>query len=524
MNLLQHPHSRIFLTVHDRPMAQRLRSDAIAGIGARAAIVSLTRLLNQGLILISPVILVRLLSVEDFGRYREFLVYATVLISIAGFGINSSLLRFVPDDPERGWRFVDQAALLTLASSLLVTGSVFVLDSAMAGQLLGEFGARVALYVLLFVNLDFWEFLWLSERRSYAVLGYTTTRLVGRIVVVTVTAFFTGSVDALIQALILLEAVRLTISALAWRARARRIEDPGDYRWREQLRFCVPFGSALVLVAMNKSLGALFVAKMLGPVALAYYSIGVYVQPVITVLRNSLSDVLLPEMVREQGRSRPEQLHLWRRATVAAAVALIGTGVVLVRFAEPLIETFFSSKYVAAVPIFQLFVLTFLREIIDFAVPLRALDRTGAILRSNVLALLINAGLLILLLPQWGVSGAVAAFLVARAIEGVYLAHETARAYGIRMRALADWGDLLKIGVAAALAYVVIAPSFWMEHMGIMGVALGALSYLAAFAVLLVTFRIPEASRVANLLRAATVLVAKRALRRARRSCVRSRS
>ena len=67
-------------------------------------------------------------------------------------------------------------------------------------------------------------------------------------------------------------------------------------------------------------LGALFVAKMLGPVALAHYSIGVYVQPVITVLRNSISDVLLPEMVGSGRDSQADPLELWRRSTVVTAI------------------------------------------------------------------------------------------------------------------------------------------------------------------------------------------------------------
>ena len=171
-------------------------------------------------------ILVRLLSVEDFGHYREFLVYAALLISIAGFGISTSLLRFVPDNPERSWRLVNQTALLTLASSTIVAGGAFALDALFDGRLLGGYGMRVALYVYLFVNLDFWEFLWLSERRSFAVLGYTTARLVARIAVVTITAALTRDVDAIILSLLVLEAVRLAISAAGWRLRARKVEHP----------------------------------------------------------------------------------------------------------------------------------------------------------------------------------------------------------------------------------------------------------------------------------------------------------
>ena len=47
----------------------------MAGLTRQALIVSASRFINQGLMVISPVILVRLLTVQDFGEYREFLMY-----------------------------------------------------------------------------------------------------------------------------------------------------------------------------------------------------------------------------------------------------------------------------------------------------------------------------------------------------------------------------------------------------------------------------------------------------------------
>lgn len=457
--------------------------------------------MNQGLVLISPIILVRLLTVEDFGRYREFLVYVTLLISIAGFGINSSLLRFIPNNPQSGWRFVNQAVLMTFTSSVLVTGSTLVLDLLLGGRLIGEYAVWVALYVFLFVNLDFWEFLWLAEKRSFAVLGYTTARITARIVVVTTTAALTRDINAIIISLVCLEAVRLAVSAIGWQARARRARILGSPMWREQLQYCLPFGAALMLVTVNKSMGSLLVAKLLGPVALAHYAIGIYVQPVITVLRNSLSDVLLPEMVSQNRSDQPDRLVLWRRTTVVTAIFLIAAGVVLARFAEILVITLFSEKYRPTIAIFQLFLLVFLRESMDFSIPLRAQNQTTPIVRSNLLAILINAALLFVLLPLWGVLGAVAAFVFSRFVEGAYLGWQTMRVYKVSVAEIAPWSDLCKVVIAASLATLVLYGEFWTERLGIFGVILGGAAYSAVLFVLLMLLRIPEATMLLRLVR-----------------------
>ena len=48
----------------------------MAPLAHRAAYLSLARLANYGLMLVSPIVLARVLTVEDFGHYREFLLYA----------------------------------------------------------------------------------------------------------------------------------------------------------------------------------------------------------------------------------------------------------------------------------------------------------------------------------------------------------------------------------------------------------------------------------------------------------------
>jgi O-antigen/teichoic acid export membrane protein len=467
----------------------------------RAVAISATRLMNYGLLLISPMVLVRLLSEQDFGRYREFLVYSTLFAGIAAFGINSSLLKFVPGDPAAKWRYVFQANLMTLASSVIVTAAMLLANLLFKGELVGEYAVPVALYVLVAVNLDFWEFLWLAEKYSTAVLRYTTARLVARIVVVIGAAASTRDVTTIVYALIGLEAVRLAISAIAWRSCVRRSAHGTTGSWREQWKYCLPFGSAMVAVSISKSIAPMFVAKMMGPAALAQYAIGTYLQPVVNVVRNSLSDVVLPEMSSKAGQPQNEPLRLWQRTSVVTAIFMFPITVLLARFAETLIVTLFSDTYLPAVPVFQIYLLVFLRETIDFGVPLRAINRNAPILHSTSLSIAVRLVLLVLAIPIWGLVGAVTAVVIARFVEGSYLAARLARAYDESLRSLVPWWELFKILAAAVFAGAVIYPDFWTKQLGFFGIIPASALYLVLFVLFLSRLKIPEVSVLLSRLR-----------------------
>lgn len=466
---------------------------SVAGLARRAGIIAVARFANQALIILSPIILVRLLSVAEFGRYREFLLYVGLLTSIAAFGINNSLLYFVPVNRDDAWRYVRQAVLLTALNSVAGAVILVALNAMLDGALVGELAVPVALYVLLFANVDFWEFLWLAKQRPGACIAYTSGRLVARMTVVIVAAALTGDVDTIIWSLIGLEAVRLVISTVAWRRKVSGPEGATADSWREQLRYCTPVGASLILVTLNKSLGSLFVTKLMGPVALAHYAIGTYVQPVISILRNSLSDVLLPEMAAQRAAMSADPLELWRRTTIVAAILLLPAGLVLATFAEPLVIGLFSEQYRAAVPVFQVYLLVLIRECFDFGVPLRTLNRTGPIAHSNLMAMLLNVALLVVLLPGAGLVGAVVAFVASRFAEGLYLGWRTMRLYGIGMRALACWPDLARVLAALVAASAVLLIPEWTALFGIAGAGLATLAFLVTFLAALLVLRLPEA-------------------------------
>ncbi|MFL6548528.1 MAG: oligosaccharide flippase family protein [Povalibacter sp.] len=464
----------------------------MAGFARRSALISVTRLLNQGLMLLSPVVLVRLLTVEEFGRYREFLLYAGLLTTICAFGINNSLLYFIPARPESVRQMLRQSVVLTFICSALVVGVAVIANIITHGAVLGNMAFAVAVYVMLFVNFDFWEFYWLAGKQTLPVLAYTSGRLVARMVVVIVAASISSDVQIIVWSLIALESIRFIGSFVAWQAR-KGVGSEASF-WREQIKYCLPVGIGLVLVTLNKSLGNLFVAKAMGAVALAHYSIGTQVQPIITVLRNSLSDAILPEMAAV---SQPQDaLRLWHRSTVMSMLLLLPAAIILFEFAQPLVVTLFSPEYAPAIPIFQLYLLVLLREVFDFGVALRAVNRNTSIVYSNLIAIVLNIGLLAIAVPYMGLIGAAAAFVVSRYLEGIYLGWRTARAYGAGVRSIANWSDLTRVAIAGTLASIVFYGSFWTNYFGLFGVCLGACAYMIVFVLLLWLLRVPEITQL----------------------------
>ena len=467
----------------------------MAGVGNRAAILTLSRLANYGLMLISPVILVRLLTVAQFGYYREFLLYASVLQTIAIFSINDSLLYCIPAHPASRWRTVRQTAVLIALSSLITVVALAVLDRGTGGRVVGPLLLPICLYTFLSSNLDFWDFYWVATDRTGLIFAYTSLRLGIRVAVVLVAAALTHDVATIIWALIVLEGVRVLGTLVVMVAADRgAAEPPLPDPWREQLQFCLPSGAASVLSTLNRSLGGLAVARVLGAVALAQYTIARYGEPIVVTLRNSVSSVVLPEMVRrDRESSRGDSLALWKQATVTNTILLFPVVVIVVHFARPLVTIVFGRSYAPAALVLQIYMLAVVRECFDFAPALRAINCTRPLVGGNVASIIACGALLAALIPVGGVAGAMAAVVLATLVEAVWLGRATLHSYGVGLRGLLPWGSTGKVAAAALIAAAVLVPSVWGEIRGLGGIALGSAAYLAAFALLLLALRVPEA-------------------------------
>ncbi len=445
-------------------------------------IIFLMRVSNLGLMMLGPILVARLLSVDGFGLYREFLVYTSLFTTIAAFCFAQGLSYFVPTYPGHAWQLVRQTVLLTVLASAIVGLVVGLADWLMHGQILGTAGLKVLLYTALCVNVDFWQFYWLAQQRPTAAFAYTTGRLAARLVIVIVTATLTHDAQTIIMALMLFEAARVVLSLIGWR-RLRQPEASGHPGlWSAQLRFCVPLGLAQIMGTFNSNIGSVLIARTINAATLAQYTVATYALPVLYMLRNSLSDALLPHMARAQaGRSGAPSLYLWHRTNTLFAILLAPVAFLMARYAELIVVTLFSERYLSAVLPFQVSMIYVVTLTVDFGVAFRLLGRTSAFLRSNLIGTVVNVALLALLLPRLGMYGAIAALILEDLAIRLYLGRVLARETDSTMAAVLGLRSLGRALIAALVALPLLALPVGHGWRHVPLAALSSLVYLSGY-------------------------------------------
>jgi O-antigen/teichoic acid export membrane protein len=136
----------------------------------RTAILTLSRVSNFAIHLFSPLLLVRILDVASYGQYQEFMIYATLLTVLCAFAIDSSLTYFLPRFPERERSFVSQTSGLTLAMSSVCLSGLLLAKPVVLQLASFDFVLPLAVYVFLFVNLNWVEYYWIAKRKPQIVL------------------------------------------------------------------------------------------------------------------------------------------------------------------------------------------------------------------------------------------------------------------------------------------------------------------------------------------------------------------
>jgi len=454
----------------------------MASLYKRTTILTVCRLLNQCMTVISPVILVRILDMESYGQYREFLLYVMLLASFIAMGIRGNLLYFIPKSPQNEARYVTNTTVMLFVSYGVGAVLIWLFRGVIVAKTSFDFTLPLIVYLFFFVNLDFLNSFWLAHKRADVVMYYTLTTVMLRVSVVVVVAYVFRDVSVIIWSMVAVGAAKFAF-CLVFLLRKRLLKPYVDWpSLKKQLVFVVPLGIGAVILHFNRQIGQFLISARMGAEALALFSIGCTQVPVMAIVRQSLSDVVFPELVERNKKDTAAGIRLWKKANVMYCFFVFPLFTVLLFFAEPLIEFAFTAEYLPAAPVFRIYLLLMVRQCFEMGSPLRALNQNKHFVMGNVLALALNLGLIVVLFKYIGFLGPAIAFVAADVGMALYLGFRIIKGYEISMSRLFYWKKILTIAGCCILPLPVLLTGPYLPLSGIQSAAvLGAVFFVAYY-------------------------------------------
>ena len=449
---------------------------------SRGAVLASARLLNQALALLSPLLLVRLLDIVEYGRYRQFMSVAMLVTSIGGFALTANLTYLLARSPERAATDITKTTWLLFLVSVVSALFVVAFHAWLIPVEIADSWWLLALYVFMFLNLEVVVAYWLAQRRSVEVMQYTLVVTVWRLATLLGAALYYRDVEMIFVTIVVAEALK-NLAIYGWlRARGLLV-----FRWnrealREQVRLVTPLGLGSILNKANE-FGRVVVGTQMGPVPMAIYTTAHYQVPLVNIVQTSLSDVIFPDLVKRAQRDPAEGLRLWKRAQMMVAAVILPAWLLLSYFAEPLIRLAFTAEYVSATPYFQVFLILMVRQVFQFSTLLRSVEDNASFATSNAVALAINVVILVALMPRFGLWGPTLGLVVGQLWTAWYLGRRVMTRYNVALSEIFQWRKFGLAIAASALALAVMHGALTVLPAGIASTLLALVVFAAVYVI-----------------------------------------
>lgn len=408
-----------------------LRSALRFSVGASFAI----QLLNVG----TGVMLARALGPHGRGELVTVLLWPSVLAAFGGLGLVEATTYHVARRTVRPGALVGTVLVLALCQGIAVVG----LGAVVLHFVLHNYNretARAAYLFLAFAPLSMVALASMSILNGFRrYSAYQMFRVLTVVLIAVPIAGLTargsltvGRAVAAYVAANLIVAVAATVSARRACSDALAFERTSA---RDILSFGIRSHAGSVSSLLNERLDLMLISVFLAPVQLGLYAIAVTVTSVTSLVGASVSPIAAAQIAhlgKTEARATARRLvsfTFWASAALTLPIAV---------FAAPLINLFFGHAFASVARVAQLLLVAaiFLGTNRTLTAVLNGLGRPLDAAAAEGLALVSTIGLLAMLLPTIGLTGAGIASIVAYGLSGIWMLLRVSRALGVQPHAL----------------------------------------------------------------------------------------
>lgn len=427
---------------------------------------------------ILPLLIVRYLPQEKVGQYREsFQVIANAVVLLP-LGFSMSAYYFLAREKER-----HGAAILNILLFNLIVGGIaclffFLFPQALASLFRSDDMLRlsplIGLVIWIWIFSTFLETVAIANQEAKVATFFIILAQMTKTLLMGIAVFSFATVESFLYAAIVQGVLQTVILLIYLRARFPGFLTSFDYAFfLEQARYAMPFGFAGILWMAQNDIHNYFVGYKFTSSEYAIYAYGCFEVPLIAMLSESVTSVLIPRMNELQQRGdRDEMIRLTTRATEKLSFFYFPIYVFLFITANTFIITLFTENYAASASVFIINITILPFSVIITDPILRSYKELGRVfLLTRLTVLMTMVAVLYYSLPYLGLTGiisvAVGAIIIEKCIaEGMIIAK-----LGMSWRHISLLKNVGKTAIAALIAgvftyFVYQAAHVYLQQLG----------------------------------------------------------
>ena len=427
----------------------------------KAGLLTLSNVCRRAATILSGIIVVRWLSQQDLGTFRQVnLIFSTSCIILL-LGIPASLYYFLPRAQEHEKRGIITQTLITLGLIGLVSSIIlFFLASQISAAFhnpdISVLIRRYSPYLVFYLpGAAYFAVMMCMDRVAAAAIGgicITLPQIVATIIPLMLhysllTIFTTMLITGII--------VSMLASWLCLRVTPKGPFYPPKGFGAKQFKFSLPLGMSQVVSLTGKEIDKFFISSFFSVKDFAMYSVGAVELPITNLLNPAIRNVLLPKFTELLHKREVEELLvIWRESR--RKLSLITFPIIILFFciAPEFITFLYSNKYIQSASIFQIYLLIPLVENFESSIILHASGKPNKIFFASLVNVGCNIIISYVLIQKITYFGPCIATVIATIISFVVVIRWVCREIKVSFSELFPFSEYLRILIISFISSI----------------------------------------------------------------------
>jgi O-antigen/teichoic acid export membrane protein len=430
-----------------------------SGLTKRAAMLAVAKGLAFALAFPLPLVLVRTLNQSDFGVYKQFSQVMLTALGLLSLHVGWTAFFFFPRYPDKKPQIVMNVMAFYLALGLPVALLFAVYPQWVT--LVFKSDALVAHVPLLGLAILFWlvsaflETVSVADRDTRSASIFIIALQLIKSGLLMASAVLFADLRTVLLAVVIHAGLQCVV--LFWYLRKSYGSFWRAFDWpllKAQLANALPFGVGGIVYATQFDLHNYFVGYYFDPAGFAIYAVGCFQIPLLTLLLESVSSVLMPEVARLHVAGDKEAIvALWAAAVRKLAIFFVPACTFLFVMRREFIVSLFTASYEEATPIFGVSLIGVFLSIAVTNPMVRAFDQFR-FFRLKLYAVLLPLTCLALYagIKTAGMLGAIVAVVAVQGLDLAITVSVIGRELGFTRRELRRLTPVVRTAMASAVA------------------------------------------------------------------------